>query len=281
MVVNTNNTVSLTKENYYEDISYLSTSRFKGYISCPLSQYAIDLGLIQPSMTKQAFIVGNYIHSYFESQEAHKKFVEENHKQLISSCGPTRGQLKSPFKHAKVMIESLEREELFNHLYIGGKDDILEKEHIVTGSLHGVPFKGKIDSVNFSGGYFVDLKTMKSIQDEIYSPTLRKYTKQVIYDVIERKYHLQMYIYQQLLLQELGYELTPYIVAVSKEPVPDKEIILIDEPILEAGKQIFESHIHDIKAILEGNTIPTGCGHCDYCLSNKHLTGFITLDQLI
>lgn len=34
----------LTEENYYDDVYYMSNSRFKEYIACPLRQQAIDLG---------------------------------------------------------------------------------------------------------------------------------------------------------------------------------------------------------------------------------------------
>lgn len=34
----------LTEKNYYDDVFYMSNSRFKEYIACPLRQQAIDLG---------------------------------------------------------------------------------------------------------------------------------------------------------------------------------------------------------------------------------------------
>ncbi|MFQ9890051.1 MAG: PD-(D/E)XK nuclease-like domain-containing protein [Streptococcus sp.] len=64
------------------------------------------------------------------------------------------------------MIAALEKEELFNRLYHGTDDELVEKERIITGTLEGIPFKCKIDSLNLSGGYFVDLKTMESLQSE-------------------------------------------------------------------------------------------------------------------
>ena len=32
----------LTEGNYYEDVAYMSSSRFKEYMACPLRQQAID-----------------------------------------------------------------------------------------------------------------------------------------------------------------------------------------------------------------------------------------------
>ena len=34
----------LTEDNYYDDRHYISTSRFKEHIKCPLRQQVVDLG---------------------------------------------------------------------------------------------------------------------------------------------------------------------------------------------------------------------------------------------
>ena len=36
----------LTEDNYYQDRHYMSTSRFKEYIKCPLRQEVVDLGFL-------------------------------------------------------------------------------------------------------------------------------------------------------------------------------------------------------------------------------------------
>ena len=92
---------------------------------------------------------------------------------------------------------------------------------------------------------------------------------------------MQMYIYQELLRQRYGYELTPYIAAVSKEPIPDKEIIWITDDILLSGKEFFEAHVDNIRDVFLNHTTPQGCGYCDFCLTHKKLTRSITLDELI
>lgn len=271
----------LTDENYYSDTTYLSTSRFKEYMECPARQQMVDLGFWEGRKKTTALLLGNYVHSYFESMEAHKAFLEAEGHSLISSKGKTKGQLKAEFKVANKMIETLEREDLFLTLYNGSEGDDVRKEFIVTGNLYGIPFKAKIDSLNLSSGTFVDLKTMESIQKEAYSTSLRRYVPQALYNIIEYRYDLQIFVYQQLLRQTFDYDLTPYIVAVSKETIPDKEIILVDDALLERGRQVFEANVDTIRNVLNGVTIPESCGHCDYCLSNKHLTGFITIDNLM
>lgn len=83
------------------------------------------------------------------------------------------------------------------------------------------------------------------------------------------------------LRQQYGYELTPYIAAVSKEPIPDKEIIWITDDILLSGKEFFEAHVDNIRDVFLNHTTPQGCGYCDFCLTHKKLTRSITLDELI
>lgn len=271
----------LTEKNYYDDVFYMSNSRFKEYIACPLRQQAIDLGFWKGKKSTDALLLGNYVHSYFESEEAHAKFLDENGAELVSNRGATKGKLKTAFKIADTMIKTLEKDELFNAFYHGTEDDIVIKEAILTGELEGIPFKAKVDSLNISKAYFVDLKTMESIRKEAYSPTLKTYTKQAIYNIVEYSYHMQMYVYRELLMQQYGYEFTPYIVAVSKEGVPDKEILAITDDILEVGREQFEAHAELIREVFLDGATPNGCGHCDFCLTHKKLERAITLDELL
>lgn len=248
----------LTEENYYQDRYYMSTSRFKEYIKCPLRQQVVDLGFWPEKTETESLLVGNYVHSYFETKEAHE----------------------ASFKQADKMIAALEKEELFNRLYHGTDDELVEKERIITGTLEGIPFKCKIDSLNLSGGYFIDLKTMEGLQSEKYSTTLHRYTKSLLYNIVEYQYTLQMYVYQELLKQNFGYEFTPYIMAVSKEPVPDKELILIDDTIIEMGRDLFYGHVEALKDALAHKSVE-GCGHCDYCLTNKSLVTAKTVAEFL
>ena len=67
----------LTQDNYYNDKEYLSNSRFKQYKQCQAMAFAIDSGELADKRDKTPLILGNYVHTYFESSEAHAKFVEE------------------------------------------------------------------------------------------------------------------------------------------------------------------------------------------------------------
>lgn len=271
----------LTEENYYQDTSRLSYSRYKRYKQCQVKAYAVDNGIWVEERDETPLLLGNYVHSYFESSEAHKKFMAENGDKLFAKTGKNKGKLKSDFVIGDKMIESLKNDDGFNRLYHGYSSDKVEKEMIVYGEIEGVPVKGKLDSVNLSRGYFVDLKTMKSIYSEEWNADLRKRVPAAVNNILNFGYHGQLGLYRELLKQMTGQEFRPLIVAVSKEAVPDKDILKIDEEWLEEGLAKIRENIVHIWQIIQGEVKPAKCGRCDYCRSQKKLNAVISLNDLI
>ena len=269
----------LTEENYYQDTLFLSKSRFSEYMKCEARQLAIDHGLWEDNKNdNKALVIGNYIHSAFESQEAHERFVADNEDSILTKN--KKGKL-ADFKTADSVIESLKNDDVFLTLYDGEKGDSVEKELIVTGELAGVPFKGKIDTINHSQGYFVDLKTMKSVRGKEWSNTLGQYTANVIANIFDYGYALQMYIYHELLLQQEGDFFTPYIFAVSKQECPDKELVLFDDKTLKYGEEVFNKHIGRVKDVIAGKVLPRHCGKCPYCVEHRVITRAKTIDEIM
>ncbi|HEM4129024.1 TPA: PD-(D/E)XK nuclease-like domain-containing protein [Streptococcus suis] len=270
---------TLTQDNYYDDKDYMSVSRFKQYLECEAKALALDTGKWIDERDQKPLIFGNYVHSYFESKEAHEKFLEEHQSDLFSSRKPYG--LLADYKLADKVIATLETDELFNNLYHGRKGDQVEKEMIVTGTIAGVPFKGKIDSINHTRNYMVDLKTMKTIYGEEWCQELKRKVPGAIANIINYNYHVQGAVYQELLKQMTGRSYRPLIVAVSKEQVPDKEILKIDEVWLEEGLEQLKSNIVEVWNVIQGRQKPTSCGRCDYCRSKKKLDSVISLNELI
>jgi hypothetical protein len=273
--------VELTQENYYQDTSRLSYSRYKCYKQCQAKAYAVDNGIWVEERDETPLLLGNYVHSYFESAEAHEKFMAENGDKLLAKTGKNKGKLKSDFIIGDKMIESLKDDDGFNRLYHGYSSDKVEKEMIVYGKIEGVPVKGKLDSVNLSRGYFVDLKTMKSIYSEEWSADLKKRVPVAVNNILNFGYHGQLGLYRELLKQMIGQEFRPLIVAVSKENVPDKDILKIDEEWLEEGLGNLKADIIEVWDVIQGKQKPKKCGRCDYCRSEKKLNVVISLNDLI
>ncbi|MGL0750065.1 PD-(D/E)XK nuclease-like domain-containing protein, partial [Secundilactobacillus paracollinoides] len=259
-----NNKVSskpLTKSNYYDrwtDDIYLSPTVYKRYQACEAEALAEQAGQ-WAQMDATALLVGNYLHSYFESPAAHEAFIEEHKDELKSSRKPYK--LLKPYQQAEMMIKTLDEDETFQQFYQG------DKEVIVTGKIEGVPWKGKIDCLNLDNNYFIDLKTTRDLHMKYWDTDEHKYVP----FVTKYNYQLQMAVYRELIKQTFGIDCTPYIVGVTKQDPPDKAVLSIpDEQLgwalddVKAGQQ----HILDV---MHGNVEPTRCEQCDYCRSTKTL----------
>ncbi|MCG9864714.1 PD-(D/E)XK nuclease-like domain-containing protein [Streptococcus suis] len=270
---------TLTQDNYYDDKDYMSVSRFKKYLECEAKALALDTGRWVDDRDQKPLLFGNYVHSYFESTEAHQNFLEEHRSDLFSSRKPYG--LLADYKLADKVIATLETDELFNNLYHGRNKDQVEKEMIVTGTIAGVPFKGKIDAINYTRGYMVDLKTMKTIYGEEWCKELRRKVPGAIANIVNFHYHVQAAVYQELLKQMTGRSYRPLIVAVSKENEPDKEIFSLDEETLSEGLEYVSERVGHIWDVVTGKIGPIKCGKCDYCRSKKKLNRIVSISELL
>lgn len=257
-------TMDLLGEDYYSVDSarrYWSISQYKRFRECEARALAELEGEWEDQRDNTALLVGNMVHSYFESPEAHKKFMGENADAMISKAGKTKGQLKADFLVGQRMIERLEADKQFMEYYVG------QKEVAVTGEIEGVEFKGKIDCLNVEKGYFVDIKTTKSdidsmvwVQDEASGRNIQ------IRWFEAWGYVLQMAAYKKMLEEKYGKEFTPVIYAVTKESTPDTRAIVfqtqekLDYELSELSMLI--KHLDNVK---RGKEEAKPCGHCEYC----------------
>lgn len=278
----------MTESNYYDtetDKVYQSPTFFKKFIACEAETMAEINGTWKPDF-HEALLMGNYLHSYFESPEAHQKFIDENKWEIFGKKRATKAdkaagldvngqvltnKMLSAYTQADEMIQTLDTDENFKDLYQG------TKETIVTGQIGDVPWKGKIDCLNLDKGYFIDLKTTQDIHKRYWNSKDREWESFIAH----WNYQLQMYVYQQLIYQTFGVMCEPYIVAVSKEKVPGKAIVSISEyRMVEAENQLYELQDH-FEAVKKGLVEPKRCGFCDYCKSTAKLSNIVDMDDLV
>lgn len=267
----------LTKNNYYDtatDWQYLSPTLFKSMLACPAKQIAEMNGdwvpeKDDPTYKNEPLIMGNYVHSFFESQEAHDAYIEEHYDDIFDKR-KKKPTMKADFRNiGDAMISTLADDSEFQELYQGGK------EQIVTGTLFGHSWKGKIDCLNLENGYFIDLKTTADMHKRFWcvdhwGSFVENYN-----------YALQMWVYQQLIQQTFGVTCQPFIVAVTKNKIPDKQVVQIEDYHLQDAELQIEANNESVVQMLNGEIKPKHCGVCAYCRKNKKLGSVIPSDELV
>lgn len=255
----------------------MSFSLFKDFEQCEARALAKLKEDWQPTSSPVPLLVGNYVHSYFESAESHQSFVNENHKELMTRSTKSNpdGHLRAEFKVADSMIKTLSNDDMFNYFYKPGK-----KEVIVTGKVDGYWWKGKIDSLVLEQSYFCDLKTVDDIHKGHWNVDEYRYVP----FIQDREYDLQMALYQELIKQTFDKKCQPFIFAISKQTPPDKMAIdfngVDDQYQMQADlDKVKELQPHFWK-VMTGEEVPVACGKCDYCRQMKQLKGFTHASEI-
>jgi len=248
--------VNLTNENYFSPEAmreYWSVSQFKAFLKCEACGLAEVRGEYERKET-DALLIGSYVDAYFSGEL--DQFVALNGDKMISKRGDG---LLAKFQHADDLIKRVEADPMMME-YLSGS-----KQVIMTAELFGVPWKIKMDVYN--GERIVDLKSVKDFED-IYEPGYgyRSWIEYWGYDI-------QGAIYQKVVELNTGKRLPFYIEAVTKEKVPDIDLIQIPQSYLDTAYKIVEAHIDRLDLVKTGIVEPTRCERCDYCKSTKILTG--------
>lgn len=270
----------LTPSNYYShdtDWDYMSFSLFKDFQECEAAALAKLKDEWEPATNSVPLLVGNYVHSYFESTKSHTDFLAAKSEDIMTK--PTKkepnGHLRSEFKVANNMIQTLQNDEMFNYFYAPG-----DKEVIVTGKIDGYLWKGKIDSLMLDKGYFCDLKTVDNIHKGHYIEDKRAYRP----FIEARRYNLQMALYQELIKQTFHRVCQPLIFAVSKQDPPDKLGIDFDDDEdrfdMQEQMEIVRETQERYWKIMNGEIKPESCYRCEYCRTHAQLSYFVHASEI-
>lgn len=268
--------MELTADNYYSneaDNFYMSVSQYKVWNKCNALGYAKycsdEYAKLEESgvivRDKTALILGNFVGTKWESEEAHEQFKLE-HPEIISTRGASKGQLKSDYKLGELMYERTFNDNLFKQSMTG------EHEVIITFNMFGVMWKCRLDVLNIKDKRIVDLKTTKDFK-ESYGVVHGQSGYYPFYEIWN--YPLQLAVYQKAGLIEYGITFDMFISAVTKQKIPDFDVIDFDKYEWDERFK-FEldhveanlPHIMDVKA---GKEMPERCEECEYCIATKNL----------
>lgn len=254
--------MKLTDDNYFSQeasMEYFGASQFKSFLKCEAEALAELKGEIEKPASK-ALMIGSYVDAHFAGEM--EQFTE-NHPEIFNS---RTGELKADYRQADKLIARAEKDEMFMD-YMSG-----EKQVIMTGEIHGHPFKIKVDSLH--DDKIVDLKCMRDMK-----PIFKDGERKTFIDAWQ--YDIQGYIYQQVVAQNVGIELPFYLAVVTKEEHPDLAIIEIPQWRLNSVDAIIDHYIDHFAAVKEGTEQPVRCERCGYCRDTKKLTKVTTYEELM
>lgn len=268
----------LTAENYHSQEAnqlFMGVSQYKSWMKCEAS----TLNWLTTGENEEdtdALMAGKYVHCWSQGSEYLEKFIED-HPEIISSKGATKGELKAPFKVAEEMIATLQGDPKVM-FYLQG-----EKEVIITAELFGAKWKIMIDIDNDKLNYLADLKTTKSISDWgwVWSPDEGRNIK--VSFIEEWQYMIQAAVYSEIERIARGRDNHKdfHIIAVSKEKTPDHAIIDLTDPArMEIELQKISENLPRILKVKSGELPPTRCENCSYCRQTKKVDKIVHYTEL-
>lgn len=269
--------MELTKDNYYSpeaDREYMSCSQYQDFLDCEAATMAKMHGLYVPKET-EALLVGNYVHTALESDEAHEEWCNAHFEDIYKvKVDKKTGEFTitgkyAPFEKADKLIQTFLADETFKKfLLMDG-----ENEKIMTGKLFGIKWKIRLDKYT-PERIIIDYKTCADLTKTEYNP-----------DTSERECFLESYgylmraaVYSEIEKQNTKRnEDAPFIIlAVTKQDFPDKGAYLLNHrQRYDYELQKIEERIDRIKAVKSGRFKPRRCGHCEWCRKTKRLNGVI------
>lgn len=248
--------MTLTTDNYYSpeaNRAHWSVSLFKAFDKCEASGLAQVKGEYEREMT-DALLIGSYVDAYFSYEL--DDFIRVYGDKMFKK----NGELYAKFEHASEIIDVVEAQPLMMEFLRG------EKQVIRTAELFDVSWKIKMDV--FNGERIVDLKCVKD-----FEPLYKEGAGRVSW-IEYWGYDIQGAIYQKVEQISSGRDkpLPFYIVAVTKEKVPDVAVIQIPQHVLDTALKIVEAKIDRFDLVKMGEIEPERCEKCEYCKQTKRLT---------
>lgn len=249
--------MKLTNSNYFSkeaQKSFWSVSQFKSFDNCEAAAMAEIEGEHERELTK-SLLIGSYVDAYFAGE------LDEFMGEYGDLVYTKKGELRADYSHANDIIDRIEADSLMKDFLTRGDAQVIR-----TGELFGVDWKIKIDVLH--GDKIVDLKIVKDF-GSVYKDGFgfRPWIEAWGYDI-------QGAVYQKIEQISSGRPepLPFYIVAATKEKVPDIDIIQIPQHVLDAALKVVENKIDGFDLIKSGELKPKRCGVCDYCKATKVLT---------
>lgn len=256
-----------TTSDYYgteANYEYMSASQLKAFLGTPgisaCEERALaDLNGQYVRADNKALTLGSYVDVMLTGTEAEQHEFREAHPEMISSRGPTKGQLKAEYRTANDMVARAFADADNGGIFMKALTG--EQQKVVTGEIHGHKFKARLDVLG--DGFITDLKTVESVN--------RRYYNDGYWDFISWwGYDMQGAIYQELVYQNTGNRWPFYIAALSKQTPCDIDLIQVPQDRLdEAMARLTVDALNRVEALKNGEERPRRCERCEWCRMTK------------
>ena len=253
--------MELDKYNYFSrqaNMEYMSVSQFKAFKDCEAAALAEIQGVYKKTTTK-SLLMGSYVDAVFSDEE--DEFIAE-HPEIFRKDG----SLKADYVQADNCIVRAIGDPMFKSFMNG------EKQVVMTGELFGIQWKIKVDSLH--DNKIVDLKLMRNLEKVYKDGEYKTFVDAWGYD-------LQGFVYQQIVKANTGKQLPFYLAVITKEEVPDIDIIHIPQWRLNSAGELIKYYVDRYDAIKNGEIAPERCGKCNYCRMTKLLKKPTEYEELL
>lgn len=261
--------MELNVENYYTpaaDMAYMSCSQYQGFLECEAKQMAKLQGRFVEEPT-EALIVGNYVHTYMESEQAHKQFCEEHFDDIYKTkVDKKTGEVVITGKYAAYVtadkiIDCVNADETFTKF----REMEGYVEHIMVGELFGVPWRIRMDKwIKSPKRIILDWKTSANIRELKYN----RETKTLETFIEAYGYMMRAAVYSEIEKQNTGMDTDPLflIAAITKQDPPDKGLFLLNHrDRYQYELDQIKNNLVRIMRVKDGAELPRRCGRCEYC----------------
>ena len=249
---------SLSNSGPAADRLYMTSSQYGDFLACEAMALAELNGLYQPPETK-ACLQGKMLHAWAAGS------LDDF---LLATPGlyKQKGGLYAEYETVMDMIHALEGDPRSADFLTG------TKRAVFTAPLAGAEWQVCLDVYRPDLRRIVDVKSTRSIREKVWHDSAQSRVSFVeSYDYLR-----QAAIYAEVERAASGrppgdwYD--TYILAVSKEEPPDKEIIsLVDADRYAQELAEIENRMPRILAVKTGQILPERCECCHYCRLTKTL----------
>lgn len=260
--------MNLTEANYFSveaGAAYISNSQLGMWKKCPAKAAAVIAGEWEYAQTED-MLAGSFADVSLTTPDR-LEFWLESHPEIVSSRGPSKGQLKAKFQAVQAAVDKVtDTPKALDMLQGAG----VQNQVILTGEIDGNKYRGMVDAINVDKREIIDLKCMANLHDSVWDGAARVPWYQ------GWGYWRQAAMYRELAAQTYGGVFSFSLLAVSKQAPPDLRCISL------TGDGAYAIEMDGIKAI--GKEIAEHkeqggrtrglhyCGHCDFCRANKPFT---------